>query len=268
MRRSTAAGVIGRATARARVLEAAARRELPRRARSRRLADPACGGGGIARERMRHRGYRNFAPREALESGREVTADRPRPRGSLSTPTRLTAGRAPLSAALLRLRIGRAAGRAVPSRLRRRVPRDPRPLPRAAARIRAPDAARARRRPRGCAPGRLRARLPRAARAANRPVMLRAWLYRIAHNRCIDELRRPIAVPSELDGETPSRRSAPRASAETRRSWRSAATTLARLRRRRADAAGASSARRCSCARCRGSATRSSRTRWASRYPP
>ena len=28
--------------------------------------------------------------------------------------------------------------------------------------------------------------------------MLRAWLYRIAHNRCIDELRRPRPLPSEL----------------------------------------------------------------------
>jgi len=43
----------------------------------------------------------------------------------------------------------------------------------------------------------------RSLRATNRPILLRAWLYRIAHNRCIDELRRPIAVPTELDGETP-----------------------------------------------------------------
>jgi RNA polymerase sigma factor (sigma-70 family) len=34
-----------------------------------------------------------------------------------------------------------------------------------------------------------------ALRANDREVSLRAWLYRIAHNRCIDELRRPAAAP-------------------------------------------------------------------------
>jgi len=38
----------------------------------------------------------------------------------------------------------------------------------------------------------------RALRASDRPVLLRAWLYRIAHNRCIDELRRPRPLPAEL----------------------------------------------------------------------
>ncbi|MBS1871123.1 MAG: sigma-70 family RNA polymerase sigma factor, partial [Actinobacteria bacterium] len=44
-----------------------------------------------------------------------------------------------------------------------------------------------------------------ALRANDRDVSLRAWLYRIAHNRCIDELRRPgtvaghgLAAPDEL----------------------------------------------------------------------
>jgi RNA polymerase sigma factor (sigma-70 family) len=34
-------------------------------------------------------------------------------------------------------------------------------------------------------------------RASDRELALRAWLYRIAHNRCIDELRRPQAVASD-----------------------------------------------------------------------
>jgi RNA polymerase sigma factor (sigma-70 family) len=37
-----------------------------------------------------------------------------------------------------------------------------------------------------------------ALRADSRPVSLRAWLYRIAHNRCIDQLRRPAPVPTEM----------------------------------------------------------------------
>ena len=41
----------------------------------------------------------------------------------------------------------------------------------------------------------------KSLRASNRPVLLRAWLYRIAHNRCIDELRRPIPVPTQLDSD-------------------------------------------------------------------
>jgi RNA polymerase sigma factor (sigma-70 family) len=34
-------------------------------------------------------------------------------------------------------------------------------------------------------------------RSSSRELALRAWLYRIAHNRCIDELRRPQSVPTE-----------------------------------------------------------------------
>jgi RNA polymerase sigma factor (sigma-70 family) len=36
-----------------------------------------------------------------------------------------------------------------------------------------------------------------ALRASDRPVSLRAWLYRVAHNRCIDQLRRP--TPAQAD---------------------------------------------------------------------
>jgi RNA polymerase sigma factor (sigma-70 family) len=35
-------------------------------------------------------------------------------------------------------------------------------------------------------------------RANDRPVSLRAWLYRVAHNRCIDQLRRPTPAPCDV----------------------------------------------------------------------
>jgi RNA polymerase sigma factor (sigma-70 family) len=35
-------------------------------------------------------------------------------------------------------------------------------------------------------------------RADERPVNVRAWLYRVAHNRCIDHLRRPVPAPSDV----------------------------------------------------------------------
>ena len=44
-----------------------------------------------------------------------------------------------------------------------------------------------------------------ALRTDDRPVTLRAWLYRVAHNRCIDQLRRPAPAPADLlaAGRTP-----------------------------------------------------------------
>ncbi|HEY2653115.1 MAG TPA: sigma-70 family RNA polymerase sigma factor, partial [Solirubrobacteraceae bacterium] len=35
-------------------------------------------------------------------------------------------------------------------------------------------------------------------RATDRDLALRAWLFRVAHNRCIDELRRPAPPPPEV----------------------------------------------------------------------
>jgi RNA polymerase sigma factor (sigma-70 family) len=37
-----------------------------------------------------------------------------------------------------------------------------------------------------------------ALRADDRPVTLRAWLYKVAHNRCIDQLRRPLPAAVDL----------------------------------------------------------------------
>ena len=37
-----------------------------------------------------------------------------------------------------------------------------------------------------------------ALRADRRPVNVRAWLYRVAHNRCIDHLRRPMPAPADI----------------------------------------------------------------------
>jgi RNA polymerase sigma factor (sigma-70 family) len=37
-----------------------------------------------------------------------------------------------------------------------------------------------------------------ALRSDERPISLRAWLYRVAHNRCIDHIRRPVPGPADI----------------------------------------------------------------------
>ena len=128
-------------------------------------------------------------------------------------PSRLTRGRAPLTAAVLRLRsdeqlvaLFRAgsddAFRAIHDRYRSRLLAYARQMLRSA---------------NGDPEDALQdvfLRAYGALRRSNRPVILRAWLYRIAHNRCIDELRRPSPLPSELDPNAEPAFSASRASAE------------------------------------------------------
>lgn len=71
-----------------------------------------------------------------------------------------------------------------------------------------------------------------ALRANDRDVSLRAWLYRIAHNRCIDELRRPAgaqdASPDALE-LLPAPASDPQAAVEQRESLRRLVEDVQRL---------------------------------------
>ncbi|MGA8721813.1 MAG: sigma-70 family RNA polymerase sigma factor, partial [Solirubrobacteraceae bacterium] len=66
-------------------------------------------------------------------------------------------------------------------------------------------------------------------RANHRELALRAWLYRVAHNRCIDELRRPSPPPPEVMELLRAPASDPIAEADRRESLRRLIADVRRL---------------------------------------
>ena len=66
-------------------------------------------------------------------------------------------------------------------------------------------------------------------RANDRELSLRAWLYRVAHNRCIDELRRPVPPAPEVFGLVASPIRDPIEEAERRESLRRLIADVRRL---------------------------------------
>ena len=68
-----------------------------------------------------------------------------------------------------------------------------------------------------------------ALRADERPISLRAWLYRVAHNRCIDHIRRPQAVPTELADLSEGTAADPLVEAERREDLRRLVADVRRL---------------------------------------
>jgi RNA polymerase sigma factor (sigma-70 family) len=66
-------------------------------------------------------------------------------------------------------------------------------------------------------------------RASDRELALRAWLFRVAHNRCIDELRKPLPPPAEVLELVQSPAHDPVAELDTRESLRRLVEDIRRL---------------------------------------